>query len=60
MFHSTWSRSEVKMSYLKGVKSHFEGNKRSKEYTAHQSKVRMSRVESVDSCIKRGIATVSN
>ena len=26
-------------SYLKEVKAHLDGNKRSKEYTAHQSKV---------------------
>jgi hypothetical protein len=42
------ARGVIRMSrnsYLKEVKSHFEGNKRSKEYTAHQSKVRRQRGE---------------
>lgn len=30
---------EMGSSYLKETKAHFESNKRSKEYTAHQSKV---------------------
>ncbi len=29
----------MESSYLKDTKAHFENNKRSKEYTAHQSKV---------------------
>lgn len=34
-----WLFEEMGSSYLRDIKAHFEVNKRSKEYTAHQSKV---------------------